>query len=136
METQPAGQLGCVKVVIGVRWVSSGKFTLGCVHGDGQTPDVTVFSSSSKKVRFTVGSEVLHLPTVKTRRSASTPLTVLGTDDPRHTLKNDVTFGALSNQRAAYLRPRGSRWSPPPQSKPLCGAGNALKHPSGSAVVT
>ena len=47
METQPAGQFGCEKAEIGDRCVSSGKLNVGAEQGDGQTPDVTVFSSSS-----------------------------------------------------------------------------------------
>src|SRR5262244_2643737 len=116
MLTQPAGHTGCENAEIRVRWVSNGKLNVGCWQGDGHTPCVTVCSSSSKKVKVTVGSEVLHFPTAKPSRSARPPLIAEDPADPRHTMKADVTAGAASNQRAAYLRPRGSRWSPPPQS--------------------
>src|SRR5689334_17546053 len=101
MLIQPAAPVGCEKSVMLRCCVSSGKLNVGCVQGDGHTPWVTVFSSSSKNVRLTVGSLTSQSPPA---------------GEERHTRKLDVIERPRSNQRAAHLRPRGSRWSPKPAS--------------------
>src|SRR6266498_4647809 len=115
MLTQPAGHDGCVPrlgEVICRRWVSRGMLTGGALpQGDTTQPRVTVFSSSSKNVKTMAGSEVVHFPKAVPPSKLSKPVEGNATADPadaRHTLKKEVT-AAVSNQRAAYLRPRGSR---------------------------
>src|SRR5687767_13473455 len=109
MLTQPAANDGIdpAKDEMFRRCVSSSKLNEGCVHGEGQTPEVTVFSSSSKKVRVTTGRVSSQSPPGLPSRSVNDP------EEARQMLKFDVTPEVL-NQRAAYLRPRGSRWSPIP----------------------
>src|ERR1700736_5130508 len=89
-------------------------------RGDGRGTVVTVvvFSSSSKNTIDGVGSTEEQVPAVVPvwlveRSFRNTPPTEA---EARHTIQLDVVPPGvpLSNQRAAYLRPSGSRSSPKP----------------------
>src|SRR6478672_10771124 len=89
MLIQPAtAPEGRGKVATAVRWVSSGKLNEGWLHGEGHTPEVTVFSSSSKKVRETTGSVFVHWfappETGPVRSLRENP-------PPRHTRRKELT---------------------------------------------
>src|SRR5690242_15428095 len=120
MLTQPAGAEGRapLNAVMFRCCVSSGKLNVLLWQGEGHGPVVVRFSSSSQKVRLTVVSMSLQPPVLPVVSKLLSRLVRLFAE-ARQTEKLEVrpALDALI-QRAAYLRPSGSRWSPhPPASQ-------------------
>src|SRR5262245_65820492 len=107
----PATGVGSVNSVTARRLVSNGKLNVGgggVEQGDGQGPGpiwLTPFSSSSKKLSWTVGSTSVQSPAGVPVRSVRAP------EDARQTSNDEMTFGLLK-YRAAHSKPSSSRWSP------------------------